>query len=168
MMQISRIVFVLVLVGLTGCVVNLKSEKTGTNIIHVDVLCAYPGKSELNTFDGYYKKEIATGHYAQTKIELDPGQQLLILNKAFVLHFYNMPAVFTHPAETDTGIAHDAHHSLRIRADTLDHTISWQGSIQGLHPNTYHPEQLFEYIDSIVRSTDEYQGLPKSSVAGER
>ena len=156
MMRISRIVFVLVLVGLTGCVVNLKSEKTGTNIIHVDVLCAYPGKSELNTFDAYYKKEIATGHYAQTKIELDPGQQLLILNKALVLHFYQMPATFTHESETDT-----LHHSLRIRADTLDRTISWQGSIQGLHPNTYHPEQLFEYIDSIVRSTDEYKGLPK-------
>lgn len=139
-----------------SCVVNLKSEKTGTNIIHVDVRCAYPGNSELNTCEGYYKKEIAPGHYAQTKIEFDPGQQLLILNKALVLHFYQMPATFTHTSETDT-----LHHSIRIVADTLDHTISWQGSIRGLHPTTYHPEQLFEYIDSMIQSTDAYQGLPK-------
>ncbi|MDP4199695.1 MAG: hypothetical protein Q8922_03730 [Bacteroidota bacterium] len=145
----------------SSCVVNFKSEKTATNIIHVDIRCSYPGKSELNTYEGYYKKEIAPGHYAQTNITLDPGQQLLILNKALVLHFYQMPAKFTHTSETDT-----LHHSLRIQADTLDHTITWQGSIQGLHPNTYHPEQLFEYIDSIVRSTEEYQALPK--VAGEK
>ncbi len=145
----------------SSCVVNLKSEKTGTNIIHVDVRCSYPGNSELNTFESYYKKEVAPGHYAQTKIEFDPGQQLLILNKALVLHFYQMPATFTHTTETDTGIAHDAHHSIRIVADTLDRTISWQGSIQGLHPTTYHPEQLFEYIDSMVQSTEAYQALPK-------
>lgn len=140
----------------SSCVVNLKSEKTGTNIIHVDVLCAYPGNSELNTFEGYYKKEVAPGHYAQTKIEFDPGQQLLLLNKALVLHFYQMPATFTHTTEPDT-----QRHTIRIVADTLDRTISWQGSIRGLHPTTYHPELLFEYIDSMIQSTDAYQALPK-------
>lgn len=144
--------------ALAGCIINFKSETPKQQIIHVDVQCAYPGKCELNTFGGYYKKEIAPGHYAQSELAFDPGQQLLILNKALVLHFYNMPATFTHTTETDT-----QHHSIRIHADTLDHTITWQGSIEGLRPAKYHPEQLYTYIDSMLRSTDAWKVLPKAA-----
>ena len=150
-----------------GCVINFKSEKPKIGIIHVDVQYVYPGKNELNTIagEGFYKKEIETGHYAQTKIELDPGQQLLILNKAIVLHFFDTPEYFSQRGK----LVSPEPHSLRIHADTLDRTIHWEGSINsvmidGNHADMqlekYRPDLLMEYIDSIVKSTDEYQGLP--------
>src|SRR5438045_1857343 len=135
-MRISIIFSVLLL---TGCVVNLKNEKSATNIIHVDLRYNYPAKNELNTFEGYYAKETAPGHFARTNdFLLDPGQQLLILNKALTLHFFQMPASFHHTQDSDTET-----HTLRIRADSLDRTISWHGSIDALRPDTYHPDQLF-------------------------
>src|SRR6266566_2317383 len=133
---------------LSGCVVNLKSEKTAEpkkGLIDVKVHYTYPGKNELNTFDGFYKKEIEKGRYAQTKIKLDPGQQLLVLNKAFVLKFYQMPDSFTHKGE---GASSDKH-LLRIQADTLDRTVYWNGSIDNLQPTKFQLKELVQYIDSI-------------------
>jgi len=152
------------IVYFTGCVVNFKSEhetpKKG--IMDVKLQLAYPGKSELNTFDGFYKKEIEKGKYAQTEIKLEPGQQLLVLNKALVLKFFQMPAQFTHKGAEATSEAH----SLRIKADTLDRTVAWTGSMDDLHPNNFRLKELVTYIDSIVRSTDDYTGLPKSTITG--
>ena len=152
--------FAIFAIGLTfsGCVINFHKELPTKGVIDVKVHYVYPGKNELNTFEGYYKKEIGTGHYAQTKIELDPGQQLLILNKALVYHFYQMPDTFYHKGETLTSPLQ----YLRIQADTLDRTVYWQGSVKDLSLKSYHLPELLEYIDSIVKSTDEYQGLPKT------
>ena len=145
------------LLALCSCVVNLKNEQIKQNKIHVDVQCTYPGKSQLNTFENSYKKEIETGKYAQTDdLTFDPGQQLLILNQAFVLHFFQMPNAFTHSTESDT-----LTHTLRIKSDSLDHTVTWHGSLDGLRPDTYHLKELVEYIDSLTRSTDGYLVLPK-------
>jgi len=159
-----------------GCVVNFKDEHKKKGIIHVDIHYVYPGKNELNTFRmsdhpaGTYKKEIAIGRYAETKIELDPGQQLLVLNQALVLHFFQMPDTFYHagasgekesPAER-AGLVPTQ--SMRIQADTLNKTIYWHGSLDALRPENYHVRELVEYVDSIVRSTEEYQGLPKSTI----
>src|SRR3954471_8129790 len=97
--------------ALSSCIVNLKNEKAKENLIHVDVQLAYPGKSQLNTFEGTYKKEIQTGHYAQSdELRFDPGQQLLILNRALVLHFFEMPDALTHRTESDT-----ITHTLRVK-----------------------------------------------------
>src|ERR1035437_10665763 len=86
------------LIFLAGCVVNFKSERPKTKgLIHVDAHYLYPGRNEFSTYDKFYKKEVAPGRFAETKtIELDPGQQLLVLNKAFVLHFFEMPDIFFH------------------------------------------------------------------------
>jgi hypothetical protein len=152
------------LVYFTGCVVNFKSEKETPQkgVMDVKVDMAYPGKSELNTFDGFYKKEIEKGRYAQTEIKLEPGQQLLVLNKALVLKFFQMPAQFTHKGAEATAEPH----SLRIKADTLDRTVAWTGSMDDLHPNNFRLQELVTYIDSIVRTTDDYTGLPKSTIVG--
>ncbi len=88
-------------------------------------------------------------------IELDPGQQLLVLNKAFVLHFYQMPDSFYH-----AGHPAGEPQFLRISADTLDKTVHWTGSLDSLHPLGYHLDSLVRYVDSIVKSTDAYQALP--------
>jgi hypothetical protein len=143
---------------LSGCIINFQSEVPKKGIVDVKVRYVYPEKNELNTFDGYYKKQLEPGHYAQTKIELDPGQQLLILNKALVYRFYQMPDTFYHKGETTSA----ADQSLRIRADTLDKTIYWHGSATDLQLKHHRLPELIDYIDSIVESTDEYQGLPKS------
>jgi hypothetical protein len=146
------------LFALASCVVNLKNEKTTQNIIHVDVQCSYPGKNELNTIEHSYRKEISDGHYAKTEeLAFDPGQQLLILNRALVLHFFEMPATMKHTTETDT-----QSHMLHIKADTLDHTVAWHGTVDGLRPDKYHFKELVDYIDSLTRSTDAYLVLPKA------
>ncbi len=152
--------FALILSILAGCVINFKSEKPPTKgVINVGVNYQYPGKNEFSTFKHYYKKELESGRYAQTDhIELDPSQQLLILNKALVLHFYDMPATFRHKDESGNGTPQ----MLRIAADTLDHTVSWSGTIDDLHPNNYHIKELVQYVDSIVKSTSDYQDLPKA------
>ena len=148
----------------TGCVINLKSEKQPTQgMINVQVDGKYPGKSEFNTFDGFYKKEIDKGRYAQTDLKLDPGQQILILNKAFVYKFFDMPQTFTHKS----GDAGGEQHSLRIKADSLDRTVTWSGSIDDLEPKKYQLKELVEYVDSMVKSTDSYSGLPKSALTGD-
>ena len=151
--------FALVLLfALSACVVNLKNEKTTSNIIHVDVQCSYPGKNELNTIEHSYRKEIAEGRYAKSdELAFDPGQQLLILNRALVLHFFEMPATLKHTTETDTQT-----HSLHIVADTLDNTVTWRGSLDGLRPDKYRFKELVEYIDSMARTTDAYLILPKA------
>src|SRR5438445_2544479 len=160
------IVLAAFLAGLSGCVVFLKSEKTTEptkGLIDVKVHYTYPGKNELNTFDGFYKKEIEKGRYAQTNIKLDPGQQLLVLNESFVYKFFDMPESFTHKGEGVSG----ATHSLRIKADTLDRTVTWSGSLDNLEPKKFQLKELVFYIDSIVKSTDDYTGLPKSNVSGD-
>jgi|GEM_PF-2539059 len=142
-----------------GCVVNFKNAHPKTKgIIHVDAHYLYPGRNEFSSSDKFYKKEIASGRFAETKtIELDPGQQLLVLNKALVLHFFEMPDSFFHanhyPASPQF---------LRISADTLDKTIRWSGSLDSLHPAGHHLEELVEYVDSIVKSTDAFQALPSN------
>ena len=152
------------LVYFTGCVINLKSEKQPTQgIINVKLAGKYPGKNEFNTFDGFYKKEIDKGRYAQSELKLDPGQQLLVLNKAFVYKFFDMPQTFTHKQ----GDAGSEQHSLRIKADSLDRTVSWSGSIDDLEPKKYQLKELVMYVDSIVKSTESYSGLPKSAITGD-
>jgi hypothetical protein len=175
----SKAALVSIFLLFAGCVINFKSEHPTKGIIHVDIHYVYPGKNEMNTFEGFYKKEISPGHFAQTNIKLDPGQQLLVLNKAFVLHFYQMPDTFYHAGGEEIKAVIQ---SLRIKADTLDKTIYWHGARTArtnrappsngsggtsLTPEKYHARELIEYIDSIVRSTDDYQGLPKSTVVGD-
>jgi hypothetical protein len=147
----------LLAVTLAGCVLNFKSENPKLKgIIHVDTHYLYPGRNEFSTYDKFYKKEIAPSRFAETKtIELDPGQQLLVLNKALVLHFFEMPDSFYHD-----GHYRDLPQFIRISADTLDKTVRWNGSLDSLHPAGHHLDELVEYIDSIVKSTDAYQALP--------
>lgn len=150
-------------IALCGCRVNLKQVVPEYNIIHVDVHYMYPGRNEFSTYERFYKKEIDTGHFAETQCQLDPGQQLLVLNKAIVLHFYQMPDTFYHTDHAKTGQPH----FMRIWADTLDKTVHWFGSTDSLHPVNYDLKTLVEYVDSIVKSTDDYQGLPKSKLTGD-
>jgi hypothetical protein len=150
----------LIAIAISSCRVNLKQAIPTYNIIHVDAHYVYPGRNEFSTYERFYKKEIDTGHFAETQCQLDPGQQLLVLNKAIVLHFYQMPDTFYHSDHTTMGQPH----SLRIWADTLDKTVHWFGSIDSLHPVNYDLKGLMLYVDSIVKSTDDYQGLPKSKL----
>ncbi len=160
MRRVSIAGLVLGLSVVAGCVINFKSEKPPQKgIIHVDVNYQYPNKNEFSTYSHSYKKELEPGRYAQTDhIELDPSQQLLILNKALVLHFYDMPESFHHKEESGRGTPQ----MIRIAADTLDHTVRWVGSLDSLHPNNYHLKELVEYVDSIVKSTSDYRDLPKA------
>ncbi len=158
-----RFVYLIVL-ALSGCVINFKSpisEQQG--LIRVDAHYVYPGKSEFSSYERFYKKEIDIGKFAETRIELDPGQQLLILNKAIVLHFYQMPDTFYHNATGTTG----SPHFLRISSDTLDKTVRWFGSTDDIQPSRFKLRLLVEYVDSIVKSTDDYQSLPKSKLTGD-
>jgi len=95
---IEKTSVVLLVLALAGCVVNFKNPIPKTKgIIHVDTHFLYPERNEFSTYDKFYKKELASGRFAETKdIELDPGQQLLVLNQAFELHFYDMPDSFFH------------------------------------------------------------------------
>src|SRR2546430_31052 len=93
----SKAAVLLFILFLQSCIINFKNEKNATKgPMHVDVNYIYPGKSQFNTYERYYKKEVQPGHYAETRLELDPGQQLLMLNKALTLHFYQMPDTFYH------------------------------------------------------------------------
>ncbi len=153
----------LMVIAIGGCVVNLKTTLQKRERIHVDAHYRYPGRNEFSSSERFYKKEIDSGHFAQTVCSLDPGQQLLVLNKAVVLHFYQMPDTFYHADRAQSGPPQ----FLRIWADTLDKTVYWSGSMQDLQPADNHLQELVEYIDSIVKSTDDYQGLPKSKLTGE-
>ncbi len=150
-------------IALSGCVINFKPPVPVHGIIRVDAHYVYPGKNEFSSDERFYKKEIETGKYAETRIDLDPGQQLLILNKAIVLHFYQMPDTFYHVGSGAVGTPH----FLRIWADTLDKTVRWFGSTADLQPTNFNLRQLVEYVDSIVKSTDDYKGLPKSKLTGD-
>ncbi len=147
-------------IAIGGCEITFKPPVPLMGIIRVDAHYVYPGRNEFSSYERFYKKEIDTGHFAETRIDLDPGQQLLVLNKAIVLHFYQMPDTFYHTDHATTGQPH----FLRIWADTLDKTVHWFGSIDSLHPVNYDLKTLVEYVDSIVKSTDDYQGLPKSKL----
>ena len=93
---------IVALIFLAGCVVNFKNPAPKTKgIIHVDTHYLYPGRNEFSTYNKFYKKEVAPGRFAETKtIELDPGQQLLVLNRALVLRFFEMPDSFFHDGHT--------------------------------------------------------------------
>ncbi len=151
-----------VLVFIVGCVINFKSEVSGRHVIHVDTHYRYPGRNEASTSDRYYKKEVQPGRFAQsTDFSLDDGQQILVLNKAFVYHFYQMPDTFYHAGEKG-GPPAGQPQFLRIWADTLDKTVHWNGSIDSLHPSKFQLKELVEYVDSIARSTDAYKSLPEN------
>lgn len=154
---IEKTSVVLLVFALAGCVLNFKSERPKTEgIIHVDTHYLYPGRSEFSTYDKFYKKEVAPGRFAETStIKLDPGQQLLVLNEAFIVHFFDMPDSFFH-----AGHYPDVPQFIRISADTLDKTVHWTGSLDSLHPAGHHLQEIVEYVDSIVKSTEAYQALP--------
>jgi hypothetical protein len=159
----TKLFVCLVAIALSGCIINFKPPVPQQDLIHVDAHYVYPGKNEFNSSERFYKKEIDIGNFAETRLDLDPGQQLLVLNKAIVLHFYQMPDTFYH-----TGIgAVGQPHFLRIWADTLDKTVRWYGSAVDLQPAKYNLRLLIEYVDSIVKSTDDYQSLPKSKLTGD-
>lgn len=160
-----KLLVCLTAIALSGCIINFKSPIPSVipAHFHVDVHYVYPGRNEFNSYDRFYKKEIETGHYAETRCTLDPGQQLLILNKAVVLHFYQMPDTFYHAGNTRAGQPH----FLRIWNDTLDKTVHWFGSTDSLQPASYELKGMMEYVDSIVKSTDDYVALPKSSLTGD-
>ena len=152
------------LLATAGCVINFKDPKGARPLIHVDAAYRYPGRSEFSTAEKFYKKEIDKGRFAQTNdIALDPGQQLLVMNKAIVLNFYQMPDTFYHRGSA-TG---QQSQFIRVWADTLDKTVYWNGSLDSLKPSKYHLKELVEYVDSIVKSTDEYRNLPKSVLTGD-
>ncbi len=158
----TKLILCLAAIALSGCVINFKPPVPQQAPIRVDAAYMYPGKNEFNSSQQFYKKEIEIGHFAKTQCTIDPGQQLLILNKAVVLHFYQMPDTFYHAGNSPVG----APHFLRIWADTLDKTVRWYGSADSLQPASANLNELVEYVDSIVKSTDDYQGLPKSKLTG--
>ena len=151
-------------VALSGCVINFKNPLPATKgVIHVDTHYEYPGKNEFSTYDKFYKKEVAPGRYAQAKdATLDEGQQLLVLNKAFVVRFYQMPDTFYHWNAANQQVLGAQPQFIRISADTLDKTVYWSGSLDSLHPAGHHLKELVEYVDSIVKSTDAYKDLPSN------
>ena len=108
----------------SGCVINFKNPIPQQELIHVDAQYRYPGRNEFSSSDNFYKKEIDNGRFARTELTLDPGQQLLVMNKAIVLHFYQMPDTFYHAGRRDS-----ASQFLRIWSDTLDKTIHGSGSV---------------------------------------
>ena len=160
--QVQKMCFVVAAALLSGCVINFKNPVPITKgIIHVDTQYQYPGRNEFSTYDKFYKKEVAPGRYAQaTNAELDPGQQLLVLNKALVLHFYDWPDTFFHENANGAPLADGSAHFIRISADTLDRTVYWSGSLDSLHPAGHNLKELVEYVDSIAKSTDAYRSLP--------
>ena len=158
--QICILCSLVVLVS--GCVINFKNPIPQTKgIIHVDTHYQYPGKNEFSTYDKFYKKEVSAGRYAQAKdAELDPSQQLLVLNKALIYHFFDMPDTFYHWNASNQRISGTEPQFIRISADTLDRTVYWSGSLDSLHPAGHRLKDLVEYVDSIVKSTDAYKSLP--------
>jgi hypothetical protein len=159
----ARLLLLLTIIAAQGCVINFKPVHPLRELIHADAHYLYPGRNEFSSSEKFYKKEIENGHFAKTACSLDPGQQLLVLNKAIVLHFYQMPDTFYHSDRIQSGLPQ----FLRIWADTLDKTVYWSGSLDSLQPANYDLRGLVEYVDSIVKSTDDYQGLPKSKLTGD-
>jgi hypothetical protein len=110
---------------------------------------------EVNSFQGYVRKETKPLYYAETKFELGPSQQLLILNRAFLAKFFEMPAAIgTLSAGKDTN-------SLRIASGVLDWTVKWTASTDELRASGSKLPELLTYVDSTLHATHEYQILPK-------
>ena len=145
-----------------GCSVVLVSNDHTVKELkaNLNVYYGYPGRNQFNSATGFYKKETVAGHFAQTKIELDNDQRLLIMSKADEFHFFQMPDSFYHVPEHVGNMVH----SFRISIDSIDKTVNWRGSLEGLQPVNYRIKELVLFVDSIVKSTDEYKGLPKSEL----
>lgn len=143
------------LITIAGCVINFKNPTPPKLLVHANASYRYPGKCEFNSNSNFYKKELKNGRYAQTEITFDPGQQLLVMNKAVVLHFFQMPDSFYHVGTKE----YAPPQYLRIWTDSLDKTVKWSGPIEDLSPSDSLRE-LVEYVDSIVRSSEAYRGLP--------
>ncbi len=152
----------LFLLAFAGCVINFE-HRVPAKGMRVDVHYLYPGRNEFSSRGKFYKKQIAPGRFAQTNsMELDPEQQLLVLNKAFEFHFYQMPDSFYHTDYPAGAHPAGSPQFIKISVDTLDKTVRWSGSLGGLQPAGYHLKELVEYVDSIVKSTDAYRALPSN------
>jgi hypothetical protein len=146
----------LLTLSLTGCTFFLRNDdpnKAATN--ETKVRYRSPSHEELNSFESYFRKETQPAHYAQTKFDLNASQQLLILNRAFLAKFFNMPQFVG-----STGSGADTC-SLRIASGALDWTVRWTDSPEQLRSSGSKLPELLAYIDSTVHSTPEYRQLPK-------
>jgi len=132
-------------------------------MINLDVYYGYPGRNQFNSEEKFYKKETLPSHFAQTVIELDNNQKHAIFDEANSVHFFQMPDSFYHKDEA-SGLKFQW---LRIVTDSVDKTVSWHGSIDGLQPENFHIKELVLFIDAMVKSTDAYKGLPKSEITNE-
>jgi hypothetical protein len=148
-----------------GCSVILISNDKSPKApkINLEVYYGFPARNQFNSADKFYKKETLPSHFAQTTIELDNNQKNLILKEANSLHFFQMPDSFYHKEE----VAGSKFQWLRITLDSTDKTINWHGSIDNLQPKNFNIKELVLFVDSIVKSTDAYQALPKSQISGD-
>ena len=160
-----RVCFLAIVLIAAGCsIILINNDKTPKlSLMNINVYYGYPGRNQFSSADKFYKKETVAGHFAQTKIELDEFQKRLIMNKADSLHFFQMPDSFYHYSE----VSGSKFQWLRVTFDSLDKTVNWHGSLDSLQPKNYHIKELMLYVDSIVKSTDEYKALPKSEITGD-
>jgi hypothetical protein len=144
-----------------GCVIGLseKKKRKPQAITETKIHYLYPSRNECNTIDyRFYKKEISSGHFAETRIDLTPEEQQLILSRAMAVNFFQMPDSLKQLVPNSSA---QQRQYLRIQSAPLDHTVEWTGPLSD-YRNTSLPG-LMQYVDSIVRSTTQYKELPDSS-----
>lgn len=142
---------------LSGCSFFLKTDDPNkVNAREVKVHYRSPEHEELNTFQTYFRKETRPLHYAEMTFDLDASQQLLILNRAFLTKFFNLPAMIpVTTASKDTSY-------VRVASGTLDYTVRWRGTRAELETAGTTLPEFLEYLDSTVHATKAYKQLPKS------
>src|ERR1035441_3471372 len=111
----------------TGCSVILYSKDRTPKVtkINLFVYYRYPGSNQYNGAEKFYKKETLPSRFAQTVIDFDDEQKRLIASKADALHFFQMPDSFYHVGE----INRPKSQWFRIANDSVDKTVTWDGSI---------------------------------------
>jgi hypothetical protein len=152
----AAVLFALV-IGLGGCSFFLKKDDPNkVSAREVKVHYRSPSHEELNTFQTFFRKETRPGHYAEMTFDLDASQQLLILNRAFLTKFFNLPPVIAvTTAAKDTSF-------LRVASGTLDWTVRWRGSRAELDAAGTSLPEFLDYLDSTIHATRAYKQLPKS------
>ena len=122
-------------------------------------------ENELNTFEGYFQKDMVTESPAITNISLTQKDLNRICMKINTIGFFSYPQVLdTTPKGPRWGeLEPYTNYYLEVQIGTRSHSVRWTDRYTSNKMRYHNLMEISRLIWDIIESTPEYQQMPKPS-----
>jgi hypothetical protein len=160
-MKIIKYFLVLVLLCLS--LLSCQESSVEPEIQFVQIYLKNGFKTELNTFENTFQKDLVMDDVMKVKFWLTAEEQNKILEKANLLNYFSMPDTFINnsPDSISVSINPDpGEQVLRIKYQSNDKTTVWSYPLLENNAQFDNLLELRQCIITIIESKPEYKKLP--------